>query len=179
MMLGGIGRSWEVSMDEQKLREHYEKTGNLMGILRDPEVLREMVKAEDECMGSIGAGFPAYSNNPQPVDPEKLRLAMYRMRLQSLLFMELETMMNLAGLGVGTEVAIVEARRRILQRLWNLSEDQRSFFEALVAEELSASLDKPLRLQLRGRIYSLLLIDDWNAVWQMATNVLQNPLNIL
>jgi hypothetical protein len=32
------------------------------------------VKAEDECMGSIGAGFPAYSNNPQPVDPEKLRL---------------------------------------------------------------------------------------------------------
>jgi hypothetical protein len=40
-------------MDEQKLHEHYEKTGNLMGILRDPEVLREMVKAEDEYMGSI------------------------------------------------------------------------------------------------------------------------------
>jgi hypothetical protein len=53
MMLGGIGRLWKVSMDEQKLREHYEKTGNLMGILRDPEVLREMVKAEDDCMGSI------------------------------------------------------------------------------------------------------------------------------
>jgi hypothetical protein len=40
-------------MDDQKLQEHYKKTGNLMGILRDPEVLREMVQAEDECMGSI------------------------------------------------------------------------------------------------------------------------------
>jgi hypothetical protein len=160
-------------MDDQKLREHYEKTGNLMGILRDPEVLREMVKAEDECMGSIGAGFPAYSNNPQPVDPEKLREAMYKMRLQSLLFVELETMMNLAGLGVGTEVAIVEARRRVHGRLGSLSGEQRSFFEALVAEELSASLDKPLRLQLRGRIYSLLSIDDWDAVWLVATNALQ------
>ncbi len=88
-----------------------------------------MVKAEDECMGSIafgaseaiGAGFPTYSNNPQPVDPEK----------------------------------------------------QRSFFEALVAEELSASLDKTLRLQLRGRIYYLLSIDNWDAVWLVATNVLQ------
>jgi hypothetical protein len=85
---------------------------------------------------------------------------------------ELETMMNLAGLGLGTEVAIVEARRLIHQRLGNLSEDQRSFFEALVAEDLSASLDKPLRVQLRARIYSL-SIDDWDAVWLVATNALQ------
>jgi hypothetical protein len=160
-------------MDEQKLREHYEKTGNLMGILRDPEVLREMVKAEDECMGSIGAGFPAYSNNPQPVDPEKLRAVMDKMRLQSLLFVELEAMMNLVGLGVGTEVAIVEARRRVHQRLGNLSEEQRSFFEALVVEELSPSVDKPLRGQLRSRIYSLLSIEDWDAIWLAATHALQ------
>jgi hypothetical protein len=87
--------------------------------------------------------------------------------------MELETMMNLAGLGVGTEVAIVEAQRRIHDRLGNLSGEQCSFFEALVAEELSASLDKPLRGQLKGRIYSLLSIDDWDAVWLVATNALQ------
>jgi hypothetical protein len=45
------------------------------------DILREMVAAEDECGGTIGAGFPAYSYNSQPVDPKKLKAAMHKVRL--------------------------------------------------------------------------------------------------
>jgi hypothetical protein len=160
-------------MDDRKLQEHYERTGDLMSVLDDPEILREMIETEDACMGAIGAGFPAYSNHPQPVDPEKLRQAMFKVRLQSLLFVELEAMMNLANLGAGTEAAIVEARRRIHDQLAQLTAEQQSFFEALVAEELLKSIDKPLRSQLQGRLCALLSIDDWNAVWHKANHALE------
>jgi hypothetical protein len=159
-------------MYDRKLQEEYEKTGSLMGILRDPEFLREMVKAEDECE-EIGAGFPAYSHNPQPVDPEKMKQAMHKVRLLSLLFTELKVMMTQANLGVGTEAAILEARRRIHEKLDHLSEEQKSFFDALVAEELTAPLSKPLHAQLQTKIYSLLSVTDWNAIGEKATIALQ------
>jgi hypothetical protein len=90
-------------MDNRRLRQEYEETGSLMGILDDPEVLQEMVAAEAEGMGTIGAGFPAYS---YLVDPEKIGQAMEKVRLQSILFTELAVMMDLANLGAGTEAAI-------------------------------------------------------------------------
>jgi hypothetical protein len=62
------------------------KTDDLVNVFPNHAVLREMVQAEDECGGTIGAGFPAYSHNPQPVDPEKLKQAMQKVRLLSLLF---------------------------------------------------------------------------------------------
>jgi hypothetical protein len=137
------------------------------------DILREMVAAEDKCGGTIGAGFPAYSYNPQPVDPEKLKAAMHKVRLLSLLFVELETMMNQANLGAGTEAAIVEARQRIHKKLDHLSEEQKSFFDALVAEELSAPPNKPIHDQLRAKIVSLLSTADWNAIGQEAAHALQ------
>jgi hypothetical protein len=160
-------------MNNEILWEQYKKTGDIMDILHDHDVLREMIKAEDACMGSIGAGFPAYSNNPQPVDPDKLSQVMFQVRLQSVLFTELETMMSLANLGAGTEAAITEARSRIRQQLVRLTEEQRMFFDDLVAEELAEPLVKPVRAQLKAKIYLLLPVADWNAVWQAATNALE------
>jgi hypothetical protein len=43
----------------------------------------------------------------------------------------------------------------------------------LVAEELAAPLVKPVRAQLKAKIYLLLPVTDWNAVWQAATNALE------
>ncbi len=155
-------------MINQKLQE---KTDSLTNVFPNQDVLREMVRAEDECGGTIGAGFPAYSYNPQPVDPEKLKQAMQKVRLLSLLFPELEMMMNQANLGAVTEAAIVEARQRIHEKLNHLSEEQKSFFEALVAEELSASSNKPIHAQLRAKIVSLLSVADWDAIRNEAANV--------
>jgi hypothetical protein len=150
-------------MDDHRLREQYEKTGNLMDLLRDPDFLREMVQAEDECMGTIGAGFPAYSYDSQPVDPEKLRLAMKKVRLKSILFTELKVLIGSADLGAEMEeAAILEGRRRIRQQLSHLTVEQQSFFDALVEEDSKAKL------------YSLLSPNDWSAILEAATNALQN-----
>jgi hypothetical protein len=151
-------------MYSQKLQEEYEQTSGLMGILSDPESLREMVAAEDECE-EIGAGFPAYSHNPQP--------AMNKVRLLSILFTELKVIMNQANLGAGTEAAILEARRRIHEKLEHLSEEQQSFFDALVAEKLLSPSNKSIHAQLKDKIFSLLSASDWNAIGQEATNALQ------
>jgi hypothetical protein len=160
-------------MDNRQLREHYEKTGNIMDVFNDPDVLREMVRAEDECMGMIGAGFPAYSIKPQPVDPEKLRLVMQKVRLQSILFTELEDMMNSANLGAATEAGITEARRRIRQQLNQLTAEQQLFFDALVAEESLQSVDQSLQVQLKARLFSLLSMADWDAVGAAAIDAVQ------
>jgi hypothetical protein len=140
--------------------------------MNNQDILREMIATEDECE-EIGAGFPAYSYNPQPVDPEKLRQAMHKVRLLSLLFVELEAMMNQANLGAGTEATILEARRRIHEKLDSLSAEQQSFFDDLVAEELLAPQNKPIHDQLRAKIASLLSAADWDAIGQEATNALQ------
>jgi hypothetical protein len=160
-------------MDNRQLREHYEKTGNIMDIFNDPDVLREMVRAEDECMGMIGAGFPAYSINPHPIDPEKLRLVMQKVRLQSILFTELEDMMNSANLGAGKEAGITEARRRIRQQLNQLTAEQQLFFDALVAEESLQPVDQLLQSQLKARLLSLLSMADWDAVGAAAIDAVQ------
>jgi hypothetical protein len=161
-------------MNNRRLRQEYEETGSLMGILDDPEVLQEMVAAEAEGMGTIGAGFPAYSYHLQPVDPDKMRQAMGKVCLQSILFTELAVMMDLANLGAGTEAAITEARRRIRQQLTQLTTEQQAFLDAVVEEDALQSEDRVMRSQLRSRLYALLTPADWSAVGQAATNALQS-----
>ncbi len=160
-------------MERQKLLEQYGETENLINIFsHDHNFWWEMVTAEDECE-EIGAGFPAYSYNPQPVDPEKVKAVMHKVRLLSLLFVELETMMNQTNLGAGIEAAILEARRRIHEKLDYLSAEQQSFFDGLVAKELSEPPNKPIHDQLRTKMVSLLSAADWDAIGQEATNALQ------
>jgi hypothetical protein len=160
-------------VEKQKLPEQSGETENLINIFsHEHDLWWEMIAAEDECE-EIGAGFPAYSYNSRPVDPEKVKAVMHKVRLLSLLFVELEAMMNQANLGAGTEAAILEARRRIHDKLDYLSAEQQSFFDALVAEELSAPPNKPIHDQLRTKMVSLLSAADWNAIGQEAINTLQ------
>ena len=159
-------------MDEQRLRQQHEQTGDLLDVLQDPEVLREMIEAEDACGGVIGAGFPTYSLNPRPVDPVLWKQAMKKVRLQSILFTELEILLQAANLGGGTEAAITEARRRIRYQLAQLSEEQQAWFAALVEEQSQAA--EPIRPQVKSKLYSLLTPSDWNAIGQVATDAIQS-----
>jgi hypothetical protein len=161
-------------MDEQRLRQKYEGTGDLLDRLDDPKFLREMIEAEDACGGAIGAGFPAYSLNPRPVDPELWKQAMKKVRLQSILFVELEILMQAANLGGGTEATIIEARRRIHQQLTQLNEEQQAFFTALLEEDQLQPAELTLRPQVKSKLYSLLTPSDWNVIGQAATNAIQS-----
>lgn len=161
-------------MDDQRLRQQYEATGNLLDVLYDSEVLQEMIQAEDTCGGAIGAGFSAYSLNPKPVDPALWKQAMKKVRLQSILFTELESLMQAANLGGGTEAAITEARRRIRHQLTQLNEEQQAFFAALVEEDQSQPAELILRSQVKSKLYSFLTPNDWSAVGQAATDAIQD-----
>jgi hypothetical protein len=160
-------------MDDQRLRQQYEETGDLLDVLDDPEFLREMIEAEDACGGAIGAGFPAYSLNPKPVEPALWKQAMKKVRLQSILFTELESLMQASNLGSGTEAAITEARRRIRYQLTQLNEEQQAFFTALVEEDHSQPAELTLHSQVKSRLCSLLTASDWSAIGQAATDAIQ------
>lgn len=160
-------------MNEERLRQQYEQSGNLLDVLRDPEILQEMIRAEEECGATVGAGFPTYSETSQPVDPERLKSAMRQVRLQSILFSELEVFMEKANLGAGTEAAIAEARRRIRQQLTQLTDEQQWFFDALVAEDQLPPSERSLRPQLQSKLHSLLTPADWDAIGKVASEAIQ------
>lgn len=164
-------------MDDQRLRQQYEETGDLLDVLQAPEVLREMIEAEDACGGVIGAGFPAYSLNPRPVDLALWKQAMKKVRLQSILFTELEDLMRAANLGGGTEVAITEARRRIRHQLTQLSEEQQAFFTALVEEDQQRPVELVFRPLVKSQLCSLLTPKDWSEIGQAATDAIQGHWN--
>jgi hypothetical protein len=160
-------------MNEERLRQQYEQSGNLLDVLRDPEMLQEMIQAEEACGATIGAGFPAYSETSRPVDPERLKGAMRQVRLQSILFSELEVFMEKANLGAGTEAAIAEARRRIRQQLSQLTEEQQRFLDAVVAEEQLPPSERSLRPQLQAKLHSFLTPADWDAIGKAASEAIQ------
>lgn len=94
-----------------------------------------MIQAEDACGGEIGAGFPAYSQHPQPVTPAQAKAVIRRVRLQSMVLSELAELIQSVNLGAGTEAAITEGRRRIRQHLAHLTDQQQAYFDALVDED--------------------------------------------
>jgi hypothetical protein len=154
-------------MDEEKLRQQYEQTGNLLDLLNDPATMREVMHLESAC-GDIGAGFPAYSSHPNPVMTTQATAALRQVRLHSMVLSDLADLIQSIDLGAGTEAAITEGRQRIRQHLTSLTHEQRAYFKALVDEDLLHLSDKPVRAQLRSVIRSMLTASDWNAIEQAA-----------
>jgi hypothetical protein len=161
-------------MDEQKLRQQYAQTGNLLDAFKDSDFLQEMIQAEDACGGEIGAGFAAYSQHPQPVTPAQAKAVIRAVRLQSMVLSELAELIGSVNLGAGSEAAMIEGRRRIRQRLNHLTDEQQAYFDALVDEDQLQLSDKPCRAQLKSVIRSLLSASDWSAIGQAATDAIQN-----
>ncbi len=87
---------------------------------------------------------------------------------------DLAELIQSVNLGMGTEAAIAEGRRRIRQHLTELTDEQQAYFDALVDEDQLQSLDKPLRAQLKSVVHSLLSASDWNAIGQAATDKIQH-----
>lgn len=161
-------------MDEQKLRQQYEQTGNLLDAFKDSDFLQDMIQAEEACEGEIGAGFAAYSQHPKPVTPAQAKAVIRKVRLQSMVLSEFAELIQSVNLGAGTEAAIIEGRRRIRQHLADLSSEQQAYFDALVDEDQLQPLEKPLRAQLKSVIHSLLSASDWSAIGQAATDAIHN-----
>jgi hypothetical protein len=160
-------------MDERQLQQQIEQTGDLMDVLHNPSILAELIQIEEEHEGDIGAGFPAYTHDPKPVTPKQVIAMRRQVRLQSIVLSELAEMIERINLGVGREAAIVESRRRIRQRLGNLTGEQQIYFDALVDEDQLQTENKPIRAELKSVLRGLLSQADWDDIGRVATESIQ------
>ncbi len=159
-------------MNERR-QQPIEPRGELMDDHTHPSTLAELIALEAEHGGDIGAGFPAYSRNPKPLTSEQVKWMRGEVRLQSIVLSEFTALVESVNLGAGRDAAIAEGRRRIRQHLGNLTEEQQSYFAALVDEDQQQTEDKPIRAQLKAVLRELLSEAEWGEIVQLATASIQ------
>lgn len=140
----------------------------------DEAWLRQAVRTEVETQWDAQIGgsplMASTSNSP------KLQAQLRRVKILSILFQELHTLLEQANLGSATEAAFVKGRELIGQRLTHVSPEQQTYFEALLAEEAATSESRPLRAQLPQVLRHLLSPEDWQDIAQVAMCSIQTHL---
>jgi hypothetical protein len=90
-----------------------------------------------------------------------------------MLFGELHRLLERANMGSGTEAALVRGRQLIQGRLSQLSLEQQTDLEALLAEEEANPAEKSSRMQLSPMLCTLLSESDWQEIAQAAMDSIQ------
>jgi hypothetical protein len=140
----------------------------------DEEWLQAAAEAEERCEVDVEAGVWLARRHPVgAVDPAKLSAMLKMMRLQSILFTELETWMSSWNLGVGLDEAVLCARRMIRKHLSSSSDVQQAYFEALLEEDAGGIQPPVLRQQVISQICTLLTQEDWHAIAQAASQSIE------
>lgn len=119
----------------------------------------------------IGGKVPS---SPSSIDPVKLKFQLRRVRLISILYGELKSLLSTADLGAGSEAATCEGRRRVWERIHHLTPEQQQYFDALVDEHDSQPEEKPYRAQLRPMFCALLTSEDWQAIADAALGAIHD-----
>jgi hypothetical protein len=139
----------------------------------DEEWLQAAAEAEERCEVDVEAGVWLARRHPVgAVDPAKLSAMLKMMRLQSILFTELETWMSSWNLGVGLDEAVICARRIIRKHLEHSSEEQEAYFEALLKEDKTSELPI-LQQQVISFLQEMLTAEDWQAIAQAASRAVE------
>jgi len=121
----------------------------------------------------IGGTVPS---SPPSMDPEKLEVQLRRVRLISILYGELRSLLSETDLGAGANAALCEGRRLVWERIQHLTPQQQQYFDALVDEQDSQPQQKPYRAQLRSMFCSLLTPNDWQAIANAAAREIHERL---
>ncbi|MEO1095993.1 MAG: hypothetical protein AAFX01_13950 [Cyanobacteria bacterium J06638_28] len=151
-------------MDDRVLAAQWAKTGNLMDLCFDEAWLRAEAQGDGYEDGYIEAGpmMRDYVAHSQTVPPELRQ----QMRLQSILFTELQRWMTTWELGRSFEATYTQARQLIRQHLQQPTVEQKTWLEALLAED-DQSLNpeqKPVRAQAIAMLANLFTEADWEAL---------------
>ncbi|MEL6765391.1 MAG: hypothetical protein AAFO87_17420 [Cyanobacteria bacterium J06607_6] len=159
-------------MDERKLAEQLAKTGNLMDLCWDPEWLEESAHIEEECNGRVEAGLAMRAYAHAKYDPAlaDVRKELRRkMRLQSILFVELNRWMKEWDIGAAFEETYTEARQLVRAHLKQPSPALADWIEAVLEEDKqSEDADKPVRSQTRAQLVLMMTDEDWKTLAQVA-----------
>lgn len=163
-----------LALDERKLAEQWDKTGSFMDLCRDPAWIDEAARIEDECDGKVEAGLAVKAYAAAKYDPAlaDVRQNMRsKMRLQSILFSELNHWMKAWELGAAFEATYTEARRRVRAHLQQPSSVLSDWIEAVLAEDRQPDdANKPVRAQTRAQLALMLTDEDWETLAQVAAD---------
>lgn len=167
-----------LALDERKLAEQWEKTGSFMDLCRDEAWLDEAARIEDECNGRVEAGLAVKAYAAAKYDPAlaHVRQNMRRkMRLQSILFSELNRWMEEWNIGVAFEETYTEARQLVRSHLKQLSPALSDWIEAVLEEDKQPNdAERPVRSQTRAQLSLMLTDEDWEVLAGVAANAAAN-----
>lgn len=165
-------------MNEQRLAEQLQKTGNLMDLTFDPEWQAEA--ADDDGWVEAGVMMQPYSNYLKSLTPEQHRSLRLQAQLLSILLPELEQWIESWGLGLSFEPVRLAARRALYRHLKRLMEEQKDWIAALLNEnnQRLPMTEQPVRSQTISLLAQLFTSEDWNelanvAAEEMSQTVLQ------
>lgn len=164
--------------EDRQLAEQFAKTGDLMDLCFDETWLRASAAAEEASGGYVEAGLMMrdYLARSKTVSPEQVQ----QMRLQSILFTELQHWMSSWQLGLSFEATYTQARQLIRQHLRALTPEQQTWVDSLIAEDEQAPEpgQKIVRSQAIAMLSQMFTQEDWQvladtAAQGMADGVLQ------
>jgi len=141
----------------------------------DDDWYREGVEFEAKANFDIQIGGKAPLSHPS-FDPARLAFRFWQVRLISILYGELRSLLEEVDVGAGYEAATCEGQRRTWERIQSLTPEQQQYFDALVDEHDSQSEEKPYRAQLRPMFCTLLTPEDWQAIADAITGAMRDRL---
>ena len=163
-----------MALDKRKLEEQWEKTGTFMDLCSDEAWIEEAARIEDECDGRVEAGLAVKAYAAAKYDPElaDVRKNMRRkMRLQSILFSELNRWMKEWNIGAAFEETYTEARQLVRTHLKQPSPTFSNWIEAVLEEDKQPDdSNKPVRAQTRAQLSRMITDEDWEVLAQVAAN---------
>jgi hypothetical protein len=169
-------------MNDEILAQQLAATGNLMDLLNNETWLRETAAIEAGCCGWVeaGLGLQPYVEQLETLPPEALRRQRRQVQVLSILLPALKGWLQSWGLGLSMEAVYIEAQRRLYEHLQQLTLEQTTRIEALLAEAAQppASDRKTIRSEAVAMLSQMFTEDDWQAFAQtaaegMAKGVLQ------
>ncbi|MEM9947977.1 MAG: hypothetical protein AAF810_18215 [Cyanobacteria bacterium P01_D01_bin.36] len=162
-----------LTLDERKLAKQWDKTGSFMDLCCDETWVCEAARVEEECDGRVEAGLAMRAYATAKYDPalDGVRHEMRRkMRLQSILFVELKRWMTEWDIGLAFEETYTEARRLVRAHLKQPSPALDAWVEAVIEEDthLPEEADKPVRSQTKAQLSLMMSEEDWETLARVA-----------
>jgi hypothetical protein len=140
----------------------------------DEEWLNTAVQLEQSSGWDGEVGVWLSQRQPSAVaTPNQVQSMMAQVRLQSILFSELQHWISSWNLGMALEDSLNCARRRLRAHLAEPTEVQQAYLTALLAEDAAQPAQLPIRMQAIEQIKAMLTPQDWQAIAQAEAQSIQ------
>ena len=153
-------------MDNRKLAEQLAKTGNLMDLCHDEAWIKEAARIEEKCNGQVEAGLVVQHYATAKYDDSRndvRQASRQQMRIQSILFSELQQWIQEWNIGLSFEETYTKARELVRRHLKNPDPELQNWLQSLLTEDTQVQEinNMPIRTQTRDKLAQMLTEEDW------------------